>query len=631
MLKKLVMIMWHDRRTGPLRIVRKSYARYRRFGYRDIRRKLEREYFALYPGSTQHRDRKRRYRQWRKRQEKDLLSRPVPAAKHLFTVVLIPEERPSLRYLRTAVQSVRRQTYGHWRLCCCLPGESHEGVHTFLEKIAQNDIRIILGEKDDLIRMIEESGGEYVLPLHASDRLAPHALAVLAEALEERSFALAYSDDDRIDNNGERHDPYFKCDWNPDLFFSHNYIGRFWCMSSELFLRVRAHVGSWDHYRLLLEAVRELEPEEIRHLPQILCHCRVDRQTSAVPSGSETIESALHALRTFFADRSELEIEEGLIPGSCRIRYPIPDPKPLVSIIIPTRDQYGLLHQCIESILEKTHYTRYEILIVDNQSKDPKTLEYLKRLEREYHNIRVLPYDKPFNYSAINNFAAERAEGEVLVLMNNDVEVISEGWLTEMVRHALRPEIGAVGAKLYYDNLTVQHAGVVLGLGEVAGHAHKYFPRESDGYFGRLKLVQNYSAVTGACLAVRKALYREVGGLNAEHLTVAFNDVDFCLKLVEKGYRNLWTPYAELYHHESRSRGIDNTPEKQARFEREVYYMVRRWRDLIESDPCYSPHLSSFFEDFRIETYWGERRKLRRKGQRDARNDENPQKPELRE
>jgi len=212
--------------------------------------------------------------------------------------------------------------------------------------------------------------------------------------------------------------------------------------------------------------------------------------------------------------------------------------------------RYDLLHRCIESLQTKTHYPRYEILIIDNQSEDEKTISYMQKLQQEYSHISVLPYDKPFNYSAINNFAATRASGEVLVLLNNDVEIISEYWLTELVQHALRPEIGAVGAMLYYDNLTIQHAGVILGLGEVAGHGHKYFPRESTGHFGRLKTIQNYSAVTGACLAIRKELFFEVGGLDEEHLTVAFNDVDLCLKLRKRGYRNLWTPYAELYHHE---------------------------------------------------------------------------------
>jgi GT2 family glycosyltransferase len=236
---------------------------------------------------------------------------------------------------------------------------------------------------------------------------------------------------------------------------------------------------------------------------------------------------------------------------------------------------------------------------LDNQSRCKKTLKYLRALSKE-PRVRIIKYDYPFNFSAINNYGAKQAQGELLALVNNDVEVISPDWLSEMVSHACRPEVGCVGAKLYYSDGRIQHAGVVLGIGKVAGHSHKFFPKNAPGYFMRLRLVQNYSAVTGAALVVRKSVYEEVGGLNETSLTVAFNDVDFCLRVRERGYQNIWTPYAELFHHESVSRGAEDSPEKLQRFNREVDYMLECWGDKLIHDPCYSPHLTREHENFEL-------------------------------
>ena len=258
-----------------------------------------------------------------------------------------------------------------------------------------------------------------------------------------------------------------------------------------------------------------------------------------------------------------------------------------------------MLSQCIDSIFKNTDYKNYEILILDNGTKEPKALAYLELLKAN-KNIRIISYPHDFNFSAINNFGVTHAKGEVVALLNNDVEIISTHWLTEMVQHALRPEIAAVGAMLYYRDNTIQHAGVVLGIGGVAGHSHKYFPKGSFGYFSRLRIIQNYVAVTGACLVVKRLLYEEVGGLDEENLSVAFNDVDFCLKLQAKGYRNLWTPYVELYHHESRSRGWEDTKEKQERFGKEIAYMKEKWQSKLDNDRYYNSHLTKKHENFMI-------------------------------
>ena len=267
---------------------------------------------------------------------------------------------------------------------------------------------------------------------------------------------------------------------------------------------------------------------------------------------------------------------------------------------MPTRDGIEILKPCVDAILSLTNYPDFELLVLDNQSSCKETLAYFDELTERDDRVRVLQYDKPFNYSAINNFGARHARGDVIALINNDIEPIDGGWLREMVSHAMRPEIGCVGAKLYYPDDSIQHAGVVLGIGGVAGHSQKYYRRDADGYHYRLKLVQNYSAVTAACLLVRREIFEEVGGLNEEHLPVAFNDVDFCLRVGMAGYRNLWTPYAELYHHESVSRGADNNRSKRARALGEANYMRERWGDILFHDPAYSPQLTLAYEDFSL-------------------------------
>jgi len=284
--------------------------------------------------------------------------------------------------------------------------------------------------------------------------------------------------------------------------------------------------------------------------------------------------------------------------GMYRVRYELPMPMPLVSLIIPVRNELKLTQACITSILRKTTYDNYEILVVDNGSDDKRVLNYLQSLKSD-PRIRIIRDDRPFNFPALNNAAVKEARGEVLALVNNDIEVISADWLSEMVSHAVRSEIGAVGARLLYPDGTLQHGGVILGIGGVAGHANKGLLRYKNGYFCRAVIIQSVSAVTAACLVIRKELYEKVGGFN-EDLRVAFNDIDFCLKIREAGYRNLYTPYAELYHHESATRGYENTSEKQVRFEAESRYMKQRWGKLLLNDPAYSPNLTLEREDFSL-------------------------------
>ncbi|CAG0898361.1 unnamed protein product, partial [Cyprideis torosa] len=404
-----------------------------------------------------------------------------------------------------------------------------------------------------------------------------------AEYIECPSGKIVYVDEDVIDAFGVRSDPYFKPDWNPDLFYSQDYISSCYMCCSQWYLENKQIFMRYGQRLALSYLLPSMGDEEILHLPVVLAHAEDKSSDDLQPGMREKLlkESVLGV-------ESVNAIE---VPGYFRLNYEIPDPAPLVSLLIPTRDGLSVLKPCVESILEHTSYLSYEILILDNQSSDVETLKWLAFIASN-PKVRVLSFDKPFNYSAINNFGVRHAKGSVIGLINNDIEVISSGWLREMVSHACRPEIGCVGAKLYYSDGRIQHAGVVLGLGDVAGHVHRFFSRDANGYHGRLKLVQNYSAVTAACLLVRRSIFEEVGGLEEEHLMVAYNDVDFCLRVRAAGYRNLWTPFAELYHHESVSRGKDNTPEKRLRYESEVAYMKQEWCEELHKDPCYNPNLS---------------------------------------
>jgi GT2 family glycosyltransferase len=303
------------------------------------------------------------------------------------------------------------------------------------------------------------------------------------------------------------------------------------------------------------------------------------------------------ALNDHFERTRTLAKAEVLDFGMYRARFAIPNPAPLVSLIIPTRNGLNLIKQCIESILAKTTYKNYEILVVDNNSDDPATLAYFATLKKN-NKIQVVRDERPFNYSALNNAAADLALGEYIGLINNDIDVISPEWLDEMMGLAIQPGVGAVGARLWYPNDTLQHGGCITGVGGVAGHAHKHLPRGHFGYFARGQLIQTLSVVTAACLVVKKSIYQEVGGLDEINFKIAFNDVDFCLRVREAGYRNVWTPYAELYHHESATRGYEDTPEKQMRFRDEVLYMQKCWGSLLMNDPAYSPNLTLDHEDF---------------------------------
>jgi O-antigen biosynthesis protein len=517
--------------------------------------------------------------------------------------------------LRSCLDSVLAQTYPHWELCIADDGSTLPHVRSTLAEYAQRDARIKVMHRPRNGHIVEASNsalalatGEFIVLLDHDDMLAPHALYAVASAIQLRPNAqLLYSDEDKLGINGERCSPFFKPDFSPDLLYSQNYFSHLGVYRHELIRAVggfrKGSDGSQD-YDLVLRCLEHVEDfHDVLHVPMVLYHWRMTESSTACGHARKpyATDAAREALQNHFDNQGLAATVSVLSPGLYRHCWAVTEPAPLVSLIIPTRDGYDILKTCIESIVKRTRYPHYEILVVDNQSTCIKTLTYLGELSAA-GTVKVLTYNHAFNYSAINNFAAAHAQGGLLGLINNDVEVISPDWLTEMVSHAMRPQIGCVGAKLYYPDDTIQHGGVVLGIGGVAGHSHKYYPRSANGYFDRLRVVHNVSAVTGAALMLRKNLFDSVGGLDDAHLAVAFSDVDLCLKVMAAGYRNVWTPFAELYHHESISRKDEDTPEKKARFRGECETMQMRWAAVISNDPYYNLNLSLHREDYSFAT-----------------------------
>jgi GT2 family glycosyltransferase len=529
--------------------------------------------------------------------------------------VIVPVYNTDEKLLRQCLESVLGQSYANWELCIADDASPAAHVAKVLREYEERDsrVKVIFRQENGHISeasnsALEAATGEYIALLDHDDELAEHALLFVAKAIDEgASPAILYSDEDKIDISGRRFDPHFKSDWNPDLFFSQNYVSHLGVYRADLLKKIggfrKGLEGSQDQ-DLLLRCLPNVGNSKIVHIPRVLYHWRSVEGSTAMGASQKdyTSEAGLKALSDYFESHGPVgtQVEDGLVPNTYRVKWPVPNPEPLVSLLIPTRDRKDITEVAVRSILDKTTYPNYEILILDNGSVESETLEFFEEIQQEDDRVRVIEYDYPFNYSAINNYGVEHSQGSIIGLINNDIEVISPDWLTEMVGHASRQEIGCVGAKLYYSNDTVQHAGVILGLGGIAGHSHKHFDRNHPGYFHRLVLTQNLSAVTAACLLVRREVYEEVGGLDEENLQVAFNDVDFCLKVTTVGYRNLWTPHAELYHYESVSRGKEDSPEKIRRFQKEIDYMRDRWGDLLDADPGYSRNLTRDREDFSI-------------------------------
>jgi GT2 family glycosyltransferase/glycosyltransferase involved in cell wall biosynthesis len=526
--------------------------------------------------------------------------------RHPLISIILPVYNPDLRFLDAAIHSIREQVYEHWELCMADDASTNPEVRPFLEKAAAGDTRIKLtfrGHNGHISACsnsaLEIATGEWCALLDQDDSFAVNALARVALEIDRYPDAgLIYSDEDKIDEEGVRSNPFFKPDWNPELFLGQNYINHLGCYRADILGEIggfrEGYEGSQD-YDLALRCVERLQPKQIRHIPHILYHWRMVRGSLAAAVDAKPY--AREAARRAIADHAKRSGMRGTVTAcpenneSHRFVHAVPEPAPLVSIIILTRDRLGLLKRCVESIRSRTEYQRYEIVVVDNGSTEEETLSFFRENQAK-RSLRVITDPGPFNFSRLNNRAAAQAAGDILVFLNNDTEVDDPGWLTELVSHSVQPEVGAVGARLWYPDGTLQHGGVIVGLGGVAGHAFPHIPRGHPGYFNRAMLQQNCSAVTGACLVLRKSVFEELGGFDEVNLAIAFNDIDLCLRLTERGYRVVWTPYANLIHHESASRGHQRAPQEQAQFLQEAGYMQKVWAARLLRDPFYNPNLS---------------------------------------
>lgn len=526
-----------------------------------------------------------------------------------FSVVVPLYNTPEL-YLRKMIESVLYQTYENLELCLA---DGSDKEHKYVKEICKEynfyDKRIKykklkknLGISDNTNACLEMSEGDYIVLFDHDDFLHPSALYENMKAIEEQDADFIYTDENTFRNTiDDAYSPHFKPDFSPDYLRSINYICHLTTFSRTLYQKVggfrKEFDGSQD-YDMILRLTEQAE--HIVHIPKVLYFWRAHEQSVAMDIHAKDycIVSAKKALEEHLR-RVGLKgtVEDAALLSAYRIRYELKE-QDLVSILIPNKDHVSELDRCIDSIINRSTYTNYEIIIIENNSEEPETFDYYKKIQ-DNPKIQVVEWEKEFNYSAINNFGASFAKGKYLLLLNNDVEIISPDWLEEMLMFLQRDDVGAVGAKLYYPNDTIQHAGVILGIGGVGGHSHKYFPREDYGYFARLVTAQDLSAVTAACLMVKKSLFDQLKGLDEDY-KVAFNDVDFCMRIRQAGYLIVYTPYAELYHYESLSRGAEDTPEKVERFNGEVRRFQQRWgEELKKGDPYYNPNLSLEYEDFR--------------------------------
>jgi GT2 family glycosyltransferase len=519
-----------------------------------------------------------------------------------FSIFIIHDEGTH-PWIKQTLSSLQSQLYREWDATLFFRKTTARESDPLLSIQVLLDSRLSLVSYQDetelidlLNKTLDESSGDFLGLLPTGSILSSHTLYLLANEIKQHTkTAILYTDEDQRDANNLRISPYFKPDWNPDLFLHQDFLNDFAIYHMGLVQAVggihQITLGSIV-YDLAMRISEIINPEAIRHLPFALCHKPVKHHRQSVEGGSAHIAFPhTDLLRSHFIRANQAVTLEKTDNSGFRIAYPLPEPHPLVSIIIPTHNGHQILARCIESVFLHTSYENYELLIVDNQSDDPETLAYFNTLKRNT-KVTLLPYHKPFNFSAINNHAAQAAQGEILVFLNNDVEVITPNWLTALVGHALRPQIGAVGVMLYYPDDTIQHAGVVLGLIGEAGHIYKGQPRGYRGVRNRAALVQNLTAVTGACMVVQKKKFFQLSGFDEENLPIAFNDIDLCLRLQQAGYRNLWTPHVELYHYESATRGSDEVPENKARFAREAEYIRNTFGDMLKADPAYNPNLS---------------------------------------
>ncbi len=524
--------------------------------------------------------------------------------------ILVPLYNTPEKYLRPMIQSVLDQTYAKWELCLA---DGSDAEHSAVEKVCQEyagaDARIRyrklkenLGISGNTNACIDMAMGNYIALFDHDDMLHPSALYENMKAICAQDADFVYSDENTFhETPSDAYYPHYKPDYAPDTLRSYNYICHLTVFRRSLLDEIgggfRSQFDGSQDYDMILRLTEKAR--HIVHIPRILYFWRGHPGSVASDVGAKTYTiAAARAALDEHLDRIGLKgtVKDSAIPSTYKIQYVI-EGAPLISIVIPNMDHVEDLKKCIDSISEKSTWRNWEIIVVENNSRDEETFEYYRLLEKR-PEIRVVTWEGGFNFPAICNFGAKAAKGDYILLLNNDIQVITHDWLEQMLMFAQRADVGAVGAMLYYPDDTIQHAGVILGIGGVAGHSHKYFKRGDYGYASRLTIAQNLSAVTAACCLIPRRVWEEIDGLD-EGYAVAFNDVDMCLRIRKAGYLIVWTPYAELYHFESKSRGYEDTPEKQKRFKREIDLFNDRWSGtLAEGDPYYNPNLTLEREDF---------------------------------
>lgn len=601
------VLSWLARNPSAARMkLKKAIAMYKKGGLQAIKERLIRsdrypEWIALHDTITE---------LDRQRMKETLAGLPYqPQISLLLPVYNVPE-----RFLRAAIESVRSQVYENWQLCVADDNSPSPHVKRVVEEYAARDSRIVFVFRQENGHIAEATNsaatlatGEFIGFLDHDDELRENALYWMVKELNEhRDADLIYSDEDKITEDGIRHYPHFKSDWNPELMLCQNYVCHFTVVRRAIFEKlggIRKGFDGAQDWDFVLRVSESTTPDKIRHIPKILYHWRViDGSTAKATESKPYVTAAqIRAVSEHLERRGDKSARVESLPAisMLKVTYQIPAP-PLVSLIIPTHNQRELLSKCIHGILESTTYKKLEVIVVDNRSDESETMRYLEEISED-PRVRVIRDNAPFNFARINNDAVKQARGTILGFINNDIQVMRPDWLHEMVSHVIRQNIGAVGARLLYPNGTVQHAGVILGVGGVADHMMKHISAQSLGYFCRAILPQNLSAVTAACMLVKREAFERVGGFDQEAFAVAYNDIDFCLRLRQAGYLITYTPYAELLHHESVSRGYEDSPEKLARFQREYEAMKGRWGGALLRDPYYNRNCSLARADFSLD------------------------------
>jgi len=555
------------------------------------------------------------YQEWRRRN--NTTKKELEAQKdHKFAYnplvsIVIPLYETDHKLFCELIDSVVGQTYTNFELCLA-DGSKTEALRDVIKTNYPGENRIKYKKLEDNLHIsgntneaIKMASGEYIMFADHDDLLTPDALYEMVNALnKDKTIDAIYSDEDKTDFKSKKYfEPHFKPDFSIDLLRSNNYICHLFMVKKAIADEVgylRTEFNGAQDYDFVLRCCERAK--KIYHVPKVLYHWRCHEKSTAANPASKmyAFEAGKRAIEAHYKRvgiNATVEHTENL--GIYRSRFTV-NGSPFVSIIIPNKDHIEDLDKCLNSVLGKSTYKNYEIIIIENNSEWPETFEYYKKLEAENENCKVIYWKDEFNFSAINNFGAKEAKGEYLILLNNDTEIITPNWIEEMLGYCQREDVGAVGARLYYNDDTIQHAGVILGFGGIAGHAANGQHRYDPGYMARAWTPQDMSIVTAACMMVDKKVYDEVEGLD-ERLKVAFNDVDFCLKIRDKGYLVVYNPYVELYHYESKSRGMEDTPEKAQRFASEIDIIKDKWEgELKKGDPYYNPNLSLKRADYSL-------------------------------